>query len=329
MVEKNGNAEEVAEVDDVEVDATEGGDEGKLEIEVVDDTPEEDRGKAPMPKEIVDELESDELGEYTGKVKLRMKQLKKTWHDERRAKDRALREQQEAINYAKKMQEENARLKNTLSSGEKQLLDTYKAAAELEIDSAKRDYKAAYEEGDADKVAAAQQKMASANYKFEQAKAYVPTLQREEPPVDFPQPATQTPQKIDTKTAEWQERNEWWGSNEEMTGTAFGLHQRLLRDKGQGFVGTDEYWNEIDQTMSRRFPEYFGEETQNANANGKTHSASKRTPTRPATVVAPASRSTTSKKVRLTATQINLAKKFGLTPEQYAREQIKLTEMEN
>jgi len=299
--------------------------EDDLEIEVEDDTPEEDRGRDPMPKEIVQELESDELEEYTGKVKSKLKQMKKVWNDERREKERAVREQLEAVSVTQRVMEENKRLKSTLSSGEKQLLDTYKAAAGLELEAAKKAYKEAYESGDSDKVTDAQQKMSSANYRLEQVKAYVPTLQAPEPPVDFPQQAAQQPPVTDAKTKAWQERNSWWGSDEEMTGTAFGLHQRLLRDKGVDFVGTDEYWQAIDSTMQRRFPEYFeGEEPQSTNANGKAKPTSTRTRTRPATVVAPASRSTTSKKVRLTATQISLANKLGVTPEQYARELVKM-----
>ena len=301
---------------------------GELDIEVVDDTPEEDRGRTPMPKEIVQELEADELEEYSGKVKAKLKQLKKTWNDERREKERAMREQQEAVSIAQRVMEENKRLKSTLSSGERQLLDTYKAAANLELEAAKREYKSAYEAGDSDKVADAQQKMNSASYRLEQAKAYVPTLQGEAPPVDFPQRTAQQPQQVtDAKTLAWQKRNEWWGSDEEMTGTAFGLHQRLLRDKGPEFVGTDKYWQTIDSTMRRRFSEYFeDEEPQDDNANGKARTAPPRTSTRPATVVAPASRSTASKKVRLTATQISLASKLGITPEQYARELVKTME---
>jgi hypothetical protein len=112
-----------------------------FEIEIEDDTPEEDRDRQPLPKEMVDELEDDELEEYSDGVKTRLKQMKKVWHDERRAKDQALREQQEAISYAKQMQEENRALKGRLSTGEQHFIDTYKSAAELELDNAKRDTK--------------------------------------------------------------------------------------------------------------------------------------------------------------------------------------------
>jgi hypothetical protein len=111
-----------------------------------------------------------------------------------------------------------------------------------------------------------------------------------------------------------------------MTALALGFHQKLERENGAQFVGTDEYWRRIDTTMRRRFPEYFGvseEETQTTNGGGKPVT---RTESKPATVVAPASRSTSSKRIVLKQSQLNLAKKLGLTPEQYAREYAKTLE---
>ena len=108
----------------------------EVDIEVQDDTPEEDRGRTPLPKEIVEELEADELEDYSDKVKIRLKQMKKVWHDERRAKEAAFREQQEAITFAQQTIEENKRLKSRLSEGEKSFLDTARGAAELELEMA-------------------------------------------------------------------------------------------------------------------------------------------------------------------------------------------------
>lgn len=140
----------------------------EVDIDIVDDTPEEDRGRQPLPKELVEKLEQDELDTYGEEVKSRFKAMKKVWHDERRAKEAALREQQEAIAMAQKIMEENRRLKNTLSEGEKNFVNTYKGAAELEMEMAKRAYKEAYEAGDTDKVVEAQQQLAEANYKLQQ-----------------------------------------------------------------------------------------------------------------------------------------------------------------
>lgn len=305
---------------EIEEEATE-----KPQVEVVDDTPEADRGREPMPKEIVEELENDELEDYSEKVKVRLKQMKKVWHDERRAKEAALREQQEAVALAQRIVEENKRLKNQLTAGEKNFIDTAKNAVELEIEMAKRAYKEAYDSGDADQIMAAQEKFNAASFKLQQINNYRPPLQTPEVEVHNVPEQVQVPTP-DAKTLAWQERNTWWGTDPEMTALALGFHQKLERENGPQFVGTDEYWRRIDTTMRRRFPEYFGvseEETQTTNGGGKPVT---RTESKPATVVAPASRSTSSKRIVLKQSQLNLAKKLGLTPEQYAREYAKTLE---
>ena len=289
------------------------------DIEIVDDTPEQDRGRQPMPQELVDELENDELDEYSDKVKTRLKQMKKVWHDERREKERAYREQQEAVALAQKLVEENKKLKANLSDGEKTLLDQYKQSAELQMAAAERMYRDAYESGDTDRVVEAQKKMNEAAYLQQQIASYRPAhaLQAGNNEVNVPQQAAQRP-VLDAKTKAWQERNTWWGTDSEMTATALGLHQKLERERGAGFIGTDEYWQTIDKTMERRYPEYFGEETEDG--GGKPVSNSDR---KPANVVAPASRSRSAKKIRLKQSQLAIAKKLGLTPEQYALEYAK------
>jgi hypothetical protein len=294
----------------------------KPEIEVEDDTPPEDRGRAPMPKALVDELEADELEEYSEKVKTRLKQMKKVWHDERREKEAARREQQEAVDFARKIMEENKRLKSTLSKGEETLIGSYRDRSELQLEQAKKAYKEAYEAGDADKLVDAQTKLSEANYAVQRLKEYKPTLQDTETEVELPQQISQAsqPPAVDTKTRAWQERNTWFGTDEEMTATALGLHQKLGKQYGDKFVGTDEYWRMVDDTMHRRFPEYFGEEKP-ADGGGK---PTARSETKAATVVAPASRSTSSKKIVLKQSQVMIAKRLGLTPEQYAREMKKL-----
>jgi len=285
------------------------------EIEVEDDTPPEDRDRAPMPKELVEELEADELEDYSDKVKTRLKQMKKVWHDERREKERESREKHEALSVAQRMMEENKRLKASLSNGESHLVSSYKNTAEMEAADARRDYKLAYEEGDSDKVLEAQERLTDASYKLQQLKSYRPALQEEEPAVTNTQYAA--PPRPDSKTMAWQERNTWWGTDPEMTASALGLHQKLETQHGTGYVGTDEYWHSIDNTMQRRFPEYFGETPKPTSGNTKSAS-------RPSNVVAPASRSTSSKKIVLKQSQISIAKKLGITPEQYAREFSKM-----
>lgn len=290
----------------------------QLNLEIEDDTPEDDRGRDPMPKHLVDELEADELEEYSDKVKTRLHQMKKVWHDERREKERVLRENQEALALAQKIMEENRRLKATLSNGEKTYMDTAKNAAELELDNAKRIYKEAFDSGDSDQIVAAQEKLSEANHKMLRIKEYRPSLQEKEVEVQN-DPVQQVP-RPDQKTIAWQERNKWFGTDEEMTALALGFHQKLEKQYGRQYVGTDEYWGKVDETMRRRFPDYFGEPEQTTSGNGK---PATRTETKPANVVAPASRSTSSKKIVLKQSQITLATKLGLTPEQYAKEYAK------
>ena len=286
---------------------------GKPEIEVVDDTPEADRGREPMPKDIVEELESDELEDYSDKVKTRLKQMKKVWHDERREKERVLREQQEALSAAQRLLEENRRLRKTLSEGEQNLVGSYKQTAEYEIDAARRAYRDAYESGDADKVVDAQEKLSRATLRLQQVENYRPTLQDSDTEVDIVPQQAQQPQ-LDQKTITWQERNTWYGTDPEMTASALGLHQKLVNERGPQYVGTDEYWTAVDKTMRRRFPDYFGEEEAPRTSQRETKSSQ---------VVAPASRSRSPKKIVLKQSQLSIAKRLGLTPEQYARELLK------
>jgi len=299
---------EEKEVQEQEVDLE--SQEKDFELEVEDDTPEQDRGRQPLPEEMVKELEEDELEDYSEKVKSRLKQMKKVWHDERREKERALREQQEAVALAQKLVEENKKLKGRLSEGEKSLIMTATREAELDMQMAERSYKEAYDSGDSDQILEAQKKLHSVSSRLERLKGYRPALQPQENDVQVQNQQAQAP-RLDQKTDSWRKQNTWFGQDEEMTATALGLHQKLEKQYGAQYIGTDEYWNLVDKTMRKRFPEYFGDEE----------------PEKPqrtsATVVAPASRSTAPKKVVLKQSQIALAKKLGLTPEQYAKEYAK------
>ena len=304
---------EEKEVQEQEVDLE--GKENDVELEIEDDTPEQDRGRQPLPQEMVKELEEDELEDYSEKVKTRLKQMKKVWHDERREKERALREQQEAVALAQKLVEENKKLKGRLTDGEKSLITTATSAAELEMEMAKRAYKEAYDSGDTDKIVEAQEKLNNAGYRLQRLKGYRPPLQEENNDVQNQQVQAPAP-RLDPKTDDWRKQNTWFGQDEEMTATALGLHQKLEKQYGAQYIGTDEYWSTVDKTMRKRFPDYFGDDDEAVEAKPQ------RTE-KPATVVAPASRSTAPKKVVLKQSQIALAKKLGLTPEQYAKEYAK------
>ena len=294
--------------------------EDEFVVEIEDDTPEEDRGKEPLPKDIVNSLEAPEDGgEYPEEVIVKFKQYKKAWHDERREKDAALREQAEALRIAESILEENKRLKATLSSGEQEYIATVKAAAETDVEVAKRNYREAYDSGDTDKLVDAQQALMDAYLKFDRTRNFKPTLQDDETEVQLPQrsQADNKPQPVDPKFTDWQRRNSnWFQKDEEMTDAAMGLHKKLYREYGPEYIGTDDYYERIDKTIRKRFPESFPE-----NRDVETRPQQK---SKPSTVVASARRSTAPKSIKLTQTQAALAKKFKLTPEQYAREVLKL-----
>ena len=299
--------------------AAEQGDDFKVEI--VDDTPPEDRGRVPLPKSVVEELEKDDLDEYSEKVKKRLSQMKKVWHDERREKEKATREREEAANFAARVLNENRQLKQRLGVGEKAFIQEITKSANVDLAVSKEKLKMAYEAGDAEKIAEAQEKLTDAKLKLQEYSRFKPSLQDDGNGVQAPQQA-QAPQgsaapAIDPKAEAWKRNNQWFGVDEEMTALALGLHAKLERSGVD--LRSDEYYKQIDSTMRRRFPDYFGEEE-----STQTREAEKPTRTKQNTVVAPVTRSTAPRQVRLTPSQVALAKKLGLSNEQYAREVMKL-----
>lgn len=285
----------------------------ELDIEVEDDTPESDRNRNPLPPEAVEALDKDELDQYTEGVKLKMKQLKKVWHDERREKERALREQQEAIALAQKLLEENKKLKGSVYERDNVLASTFKENVDRELEMAKREYREAYESGDADRLIEAQEKLTDAKIRADQVSRFKPApLQAEEPDVNV----NEQVQRADPRALSWRERNQWFGSDRLMTALALGLHEELISQHGPEYTSTDEYYKRIDDTMRQYFPDNFKEETQS-----EVSKAPRRTS---ATVVAPATRSTSPKKIVLKQSQLTIAKRLGITPEQYAKEFMKL-----
>ena len=294
-------------------------------VEIEDDTPTEDRKAEPLPDEIKKELDDDNLMDYSNRVKMRLEQMKKAWHDERRVKEAAEREKEEAIRFAQQVSQENQRLKKQYSAGEKTYIETVQNAADTEVEMAKRVYRDAYDSGDPDRIVEAQQKLTEASLKQDRAKNFKPSLQIEEDDVQIPQQTTQTQDspKIDPLTSKWLEKNTWYGPDEEMTALALGTHAKLEKQFGKGYIGSEEYFKRIDDTMRKRFPENFSDELEvETQAGGD--KPSQRTEAKSAPVVAPATRSTASKRIVLKASQVALAKKLGLTPEQYAREMQKL-----
>lgn len=293
----------------------------QLEIEIEDDTPPEDRANStPMPKDIVEELEKDELEAITGDAREKLLQLKKVWNDERRAKEAAKREADEAARVAAQLYEENKKLKSKLSTGEQTLHSQFKENISFELEKAKQEYKDAYDSGDSDRLVEAQEKLTEVKLKAQEIERYKPefseeALQISEDEVKIPQPQ----QQLDSKTQEWLDRNKWYGTDEDMSFLAMGVHRKLEREGVP--IGSDHYWSTIDAEMRRRFPEKFADE---AKTSSEVETKPSAKTSKPSTVVAPATRSTSPKRVKLTPTQLALAKKFNLSPEQYARELTKL-----
>lgn len=288
-----------------------------LEIEIENDVPPLDRNRKAVDPEVVEALEEEDLEKFNNDTQAALKEAKKVYHQERREKEAALREQQEAINLAKKMMEENKKLKSRLESGETAYVDTVKQSALQELDAAKIEFKAAYESGDADRLLEAQERMTNAKIKVDKAETYQfqkqNALQEPENEVQITNKQVNTP---DQKALTWQKENSWFGQDEEMTSLALGLHEKLVRSGVP--AGSDEYYKRIDNTMRKRFPESFEDEEVEVDEPVKAQKP------KASTVVAPATRSTSPKKIRMSKTQVLLAKKLGLTPEQYARELTKL-----
>jgi len=282
--------------------------EGEVEtaIEVVDDTPPEDRNRKPMtepPKEVTD----DELSKYDESVQKRIKHFTKGYHDERRAKEAAEREKEEALRFARSLAEENNKLKGSVNQNQSALIEQAKKVVANELETAKRQYKEAYEAGDSDALVNAQEALTSAKMKADKVNNFKPTpLQVEKTdvqPAYQPQPAA----PVDEKLLAWQDQNQWFGSNKRMTAYALGLHEDLV---GEGIpAGSEEYYRRINADMRERFADQFGADEPADAKPQRTKSNN----------VAPATRSTAPRKIVLTQTQVNLAKRLGVPLELYAR----------
>ena len=279
----------------------------QFEVEIVDDTPEGDRGRPRRPEGHEPQVPDDEeLADYSGKVQDRIKKLRFEYHEERRAKEEAERIREEAIQAAKKLYQENEALKGKLSKGEEALVGQAKTRVQAELDRAKAAYKQAYETGDSDAIVEAQSKISELSAQKLQYDRYRPKKAKPaQPAPEFkPQPQQQS-FKPDDEAVEWAQRNPWFGKNKKMTSFAMGVHDELVSE------GIDprssEYYERIDQEIRGIFPNEFDEPRQNRG-----------------TVVAPASRSSKSpRKITLTQTQVALAKRLGLSPEQYAAQLLK------
>lgn len=303
-----------------------------VDVEVVDDRPPEDR--RPPAKEAKQEESSDEeeLEGYSEKVKKRINKLRYQQHEERRQREAAEKMREEAVRVAQKYADENKKYHAIIQEGEQYLVHQIRERANLALEQAKGQYRQAYEEGNTDKVVEAQEAMIRAQAEFssadqqfnqmaqsrEQWKQWQQDqMQAPQQPAQQPQPQPQPeqPPQPTEKAARWAQENQWFGQEKDMTALAYGVHERLIRDEGYD-PNSDEYFQEIDRTMRSKFPEYFGDED---------FSTEEPVAKSPPVVTAPSSRNNGAKprKVKLTRTQLSLAKRLGITPEQYANQLMK------
>jgi len=278
------------------------------EIEIVDDTPPADRNRKPMaepPKEVTDE----ELSKYDESVQSRIKHFSKGYHEERRAKERAEREREEAVRLAQKIVEENRQLKGSLHEGQTALMEQAKQVVANEMEKARTKFKTAYEAGDPEALAAAQEEMTAARIKSDRVDNFRPT------PVQITENTVQTtqqPQQLDMEPElkSWTERNPWFGTKKGMTAYAVGLHDDVV---AEGYTaGSAKYYERIDAEMRQRFADEF-------ESADPVDAPTQRTKSN---VVAPATRSTAPKKVVLTKSQVDIAKRLGVPLELYAKQVI-------
>jgi hypothetical protein len=279
-------------------------DEAPVKLEVVDDTPVEDRGRKPMEDE-PDEVTDEELSRYKDtRLRDRLSHLSKARHEERRHKEAALREREEAISIAQRILAENEQLKSSMGNNHKVILDQAKTVAAQEFAQAKAQFKAAYESGDSEALVLAQEAFTNAKLKADRIEiARQKSLQEQENVVQRqlqpPSPAREAP--VDEKAVRWKDRNSWFNKDREMTGFALAVHEKLVEEEGIS-PQSDAYYERIDARMREKFPEKFSSQPRRSN------------------VVAPATRSTAPKKIVLKSSQVNLAKRLGIPLELYAKQ---------
>ena len=280
--------------------------EDDADLEIIDDTPAEE------PKSAVaglDEPTEEELSTYSAKVQKRLKQLTYARREEARQREALERQHQEAVEFARRVHEDNLRLRQTLETGTAEYAKMSKAQAEAAVEAARKKLRDANEAFDSEAAVAAQEELMEAKLKLRDAGNIQP------PSVQVEKDDVQTPQQqpvFDPKTTQWMAKNKWFRSPAHIAETSFalGLHNDLVSKGYQ--PGTDVYFEQIDARMKKHFPELTA---------GEAQEEAPRPPTRqePGTVVAPAARTkNTSKKVTLTASQVALCRTLGITPQQYA-----------
>jgi len=290
------------------------GTETDLQVEIVDDTPSEDKNRPRRAGE-PDLPEEDEVSQYSDKVKKRISKLKYEYHEERRAKEELERQQSALADYAKRMMAENANLKKALHSGQSIIADQMQNRVESDLEVAKRRLREAMELGDIDKQVDAHKDIARLSVEADKVRGFRPVEVEEyetEAPPQY-QPQTPPPQP-DARTVSWAKKNTWFGRDREMTDYARHIHDRLVVFERID-PSTEEYWNALDREVRKRYPHIAADEED---------ADSRPTQQNKSVVVAPVKRnSTPPRKIQLSASEVAIAKRLGLTIEQYAAEKLR------
>ena len=290
--------------------------ESEFEIEVVDDTPEADKGRPRRAEGTEPEIPTDEEVEnYSESVKKRISKLKFEFHEERRRAEEAQRMRDEAIAFAQTQRQQLEAMQRRLADGDNALVAQAQARLKSQLEQTQAKMKLAYEAGDTDSFIAANAELAGLKAEESRLASYRPAPQQAPPQVapvaQAPAPQPQRPPEPSTKAKMWASENEWFGKDEEMTALAFGVHERIVR---QGVApDSDAYYTAIDSAVRQRFPDKFAAPKES-------------TPVRkPSSVVAPGGRSSAPapRKVTLTSTQVALAKKLGVPLDVYAAQLVK------
>ena len=306
----------------------------ELNVEVVDDRPEGDqRAPAIETPEDGGTATDEELSQLGNRAQKRIKKLKWEYHEERRAKEASDKLANEAINYTQGLQTENQRLVQLVQDSQTALTDQAKHRASATLAIAEEAFKQAHDSGDSEQIAKTQKDLTNAQL----AQAYAPSVSQKiidnwkrnvlaqdqaaasEASQQYVPEALPEP---DSRAVSWQESNEWFGQDREMTSFAYGVHERLVGEEGID-PDSDEYYKLIDNRMKEVFPTQFGSDSTQYSNNTVVVDAASRRKANP--VVAPASRNNgaPSHRVTLTQTQVKLAERLGITPQQYAAQLIK------
>ena len=309
--------------------------ESDIELEVVDDRPVDDR--RPAKTEASETSDEDELSGYSDKVQKRINKLRYEQNEERRQREAAERMRDEAVRVTQTLNNKNQEYESIIQRGESALVSQIKAKAQMTLENAKSVYRKAYEEGDTDTVVNSQEALYKAQAELAEAEKYENNISqhqaqvqqqaqynqqfRNQIPQQAPQQPVQQAPKVDPEAKEWADKNKWFMSpdSKRMTATAYGLHEEAIVDSGIK-PNTLEYFDFIDKGMRESYPTFDWQD--NSDTNGRTAPA---TANQRSTVVASSNRNNGAKprKVQLTSTQVSLARKLGITPEQYARQLAK------